>query len=226
MDSNAYDFVRSITEKIVAIPTNADFAYPLEDIVPGYRDYIENPMDLSTVQKKLKDNKYKTVREWYEDVCRIYDNCVKYYTESNQPPDRAELYITLANYNLKRFKKLTPGLECKSDEEWYELTRKTNEKLIKIAGNSPIPQGIDPMLPDVSSFAEPLMPLTPREIAETVDSLNRWMDQDHTKKDIVLLLKQNEPEMKFDVDLLTIDAEKLKEETLKALWVYVKSHKT
>lgn len=224
MDSSAFEYMRSITNQLTAIPTNADFMYPLADVVSGYTDVIAHPMDLSCILRKIKERQYRSVREWYSDVMLMYDNCITFYSQSRELHVGSDLYVTLAKYNMKKFRELTPGLECASAADWYAMVQRAFDKLVHAAAQSPVPQGIDPMIRRVYDFAEPLVPLKAKEIAETVDSLNRLMDKEYIKKDVALILREMEPELKMDEDMVHVDADKLREDTLKALWVYLKAH--
>lgn len=41
------------------------FAHPVTDLIaPGYSTIIANPMDFSTMKKKIKDGKYITIEEY------------------------------------------------------------------------------------------------------------------------------------------------------------------
>lgn len=47
----------------------------------GLLDYcflIKNPMDLGTVNQKLKDDRYETVEDVFDDIQLIWDNCKTY----------------------------------------------------------------------------------------------------------------------------------------------------
>lgn len=48
-----------------------------------YPQIIKNPMDLSTVKKNLKSNKYKFVEEVLHDLQLIWDNCKLYNAEGS-----------------------------------------------------------------------------------------------------------------------------------------------
>ena len=57
-------------------------------LMPGlgladYFDIIKNPMDLGTVRKNLKANKYKYVEEVLADIQLIWDNCKTYNAEGS-----------------------------------------------------------------------------------------------------------------------------------------------
>lgn len=40
-----------------------------------YPTIVKHPMDLSTIDKKFKDGKYKYVEDFLDDVQLIWDNC-------------------------------------------------------------------------------------------------------------------------------------------------------
>jgi hypothetical protein len=52
----------------------------------GLTDYtfiIKNPMDLGSVDEKLKDYKYKYVEEALDDIQLIWDNCKTYNPDNS-----------------------------------------------------------------------------------------------------------------------------------------------
>lgn len=50
-----------------------------------YPTIVKNPMDLGTVQKKLKNEKYKFVEEFFDDIQLIWDNCKLYNLAGSVP---------------------------------------------------------------------------------------------------------------------------------------------
>jgi hypothetical protein len=48
-----------------------------------YPIIIKKPMDLSTVEKKLKKKEYETVKAFHEDLSLIWDNCKTYNVEGS-----------------------------------------------------------------------------------------------------------------------------------------------
>ena len=48
-----------------------------------YPQIIKTPMDLGTVKKNLKNNKYKYVEEAIQDIQLVWDNCKKYNAEGS-----------------------------------------------------------------------------------------------------------------------------------------------
>ena len=65
------------------------FLYPVDgEQIPDYYKIIPNPMDLSTVQKKLRSNKYRKLDSFIEDVNQIFLNC-QHYNQTRAPAYRA-----------------------------------------------------------------------------------------------------------------------------------------
>ncbi|KAF2806156.1 Bromodomain-containing protein [Mytilinidion resinicola] len=68
--------------KALAMP----FMQPVDPValnIPNYLRIIKKPMDLSTVERNLKEGLYQTSKEFYSDVKLIFDNCYKF----NPPED-------------------------------------------------------------------------------------------------------------------------------------------
>jgi hypothetical protein len=64
-----------------------DFLQPLDYKSLGLDDYpliIKKPMDLSTVKKNLKNTRYNSPEEIFEDLMLIWDNC-RTYNMSDSP---------------------------------------------------------------------------------------------------------------------------------------------
>jgi hypothetical protein len=57
------------------------FLNPVDPIafnIPDYFDVIKNPMDLGTVDQKLKTHQYPTLDHFINDIQLIFDNCYLY----------------------------------------------------------------------------------------------------------------------------------------------------
>ncbi|XP_071812666.1 bromodomain-containing protein 7-like [Apostichopus japonicus] len=58
------------------------FAHPVTDLIaPGYSTIIAEPMDFSTMRKKIKERKYLLIEQYQEDFTLMCNNCMTY----NQP---------------------------------------------------------------------------------------------------------------------------------------------
>lgn len=59
---------------------------PLRDNAPNYLDIIKHPMDLGTIKKRLKENKYTSVKGVLDDIALVWSNALTYN------PDDSEIY--------------------------------------------------------------------------------------------------------------------------------------
>lgn len=67
-----------LLDKIGKSDTHLIFAEPVPDDVPKYRDVIKEPMDLSTMRKRVKRGKYKTLEQFTEDFNLMIRNCMTF----------------------------------------------------------------------------------------------------------------------------------------------------
>ena len=51
---------------------------PVELGIPDYFEIIKNPMDFSTIKKKLSNNLYTNFKQFTEDIALTFDNCYTY----------------------------------------------------------------------------------------------------------------------------------------------------
>ncbi|TMW67650.1 hypothetical protein Poli38472_011270 [Pythium oligandrum] len=68
----------SVLDKIAKADARMVFAEPVPDDVPNYRDMIKDPMDLSTMRKKVKKGKYKTLEMFTDDFNLMINNCLTF----------------------------------------------------------------------------------------------------------------------------------------------------
>ncbi|NXD65629.1 BRPF3 protein, partial [Eolophus roseicapillus] len=64
--------------QIFAEPVNLDEASLFPRGVPDYLEFISNPMDFSTMRRKLESHLYRTLDEFEEDFNLIVTNCMRY----------------------------------------------------------------------------------------------------------------------------------------------------
>jgi len=116
---------------------------PVELNIPDYYDIIKRPMDLGTVQSKLKGRQYQDVFQFAEDVRLIWKNCFTY-----NPPgtDIVKMAETLSNLFEEKFKKLAAqysegSLQAKVEEleqNLSDLQKQLGEK-VKAVKAEPLP---------------------------------------------------------------------------------------
>ncbi|POM57477.1 Hypothetical protein PHPALM_38007, partial [Phytophthora palmivora] len=72
------DELLTVLDKIAKIDARLIFAEPVPDDVPKYRDIIKDPMDLSTMRRKAKRGKYKTLDAFVADFNLMIRNCMTF----------------------------------------------------------------------------------------------------------------------------------------------------
>ena len=72
------------------------FLLPVDPIAQGCPDYpiiVKEPMDLSTVEKKLKMGQYVTPLQFQQDVNKIWSNAIRYNPQNNPVYDATRLMM-------------------------------------------------------------------------------------------------------------------------------------
>lgn len=219
MSAHILERCKAITHELMDRPLNGYFREPVDPIKEGLKNYneiVEHPMDFSTIDKRLKSDYYPSGREWYNDVCLVYENALKYHPKGT-------IFHQIAEYSLNEFKKQAVGFGCTEPQQWYDLVAKGMRELSEEIANGPVPQGVDPMILSIIKKAEGMVSLNPRYIAEVVDKLNRKLDNDDVRHDVMCILNETEPQLKIDGESMTIDADALSQQSLNTLYLYVKS---
>lgn len=92
------EWCRKIHTELCRKPVTSPFREPVDpvrDHATNYFDIVTNPMDLTTMRKKLTDGRYKTVKEFVDDFHLICDNAVKFNGQNS-------MYAYIA-YDLKNW---------------------------------------------------------------------------------------------------------------------------
>lgn len=78
-----YNFMVTLLSEITNHPLAWPFAIPVnKDEVGDYYDVIKEPMDLSTMELKLENDKYETFDQFLYDCKLIFNNCRSYNAET------------------------------------------------------------------------------------------------------------------------------------------------
>ncbi|KAG8996893.1 Transcriptional activator spt7 [Tulasnella sp. 427] len=95
-------------EKVLEELRSTEHAEPFlkkvnKTIAPDYYDVIKHPMDLGTMSKNIKSNRYKNKAEFAADLNLIWDNCLTYNSRPDHPIRRQALFMRKkANHILQR----------------------------------------------------------------------------------------------------------------------------
>ena len=68
---------------------------------PDYVQYVQSPMDLSTVERKVKSASYSTPEDFEYDMLLIFQNCITYNSAR-----QADHLVAMAKFGMKSFKKI------------------------------------------------------------------------------------------------------------------------
>ena len=220
MSTTQWEAITNFTKAFIERPLNAAFVNPIDpvkDDVPDYFDYITNPMDLSTVRNKIETKQYETADQWYNDICLIYENAIKYHSQK-----QFIYFVEVAEYLLKAFKKEALMLNAKSQNEWHELLQAEMNKLGKIIEKSPVPQGIDDLVASSIKRAETTAIQT-SDVPEMVTKLQNAIKQPEKLNCIIAILKKTQKDLSIqkDTNTLTIEIEKLNANSLSALNIFL-----
>lgn len=219
MSAHILERCKVITHELMDRPLNGYFREPVNPEKEGltnYNEIVKCPMDFSTINERLKNDYYNTGLEWYNDVCLVYENALKYHPEGT-------IFHQIAEYNLHEFKKHAIGFGCTDTQQWYDMVTKGMHSLSEEIAKGPVPQGVDPLILSIVKEAEGMMPLKSREVAELVDKLNKTLDNEDVHFDVLCILNETEPQLKIDGEKVLIDADTLSQKSLNALYRYIKS---
>ncbi|KAK4991355.1 transcription initiation at TATA-containing promoter protein [Elasticomyces elasticus] len=87
----------------------APFLKPVDIVqlnIPHYPDHIKNPMDLSTMEQKLKNNQYRSLDDFVADFQLMVDNCVYFNGPTHAVSQTGQ---TLRAYFLKQMQTVPRG---------------------------------------------------------------------------------------------------------------------
>ena len=109
-----------ILEKLKKHKFSEPFLYPVDYVslnIPDYPRIITEPMDISTIEKKLKDHEYSAYAQFEIDVRKIWQNALKYN------PSHSQIYMMTLDIQ-KYFEKIN------ADEQEMEKLNKMKNRML------------------------------------------------------------------------------------------------
>ena len=103
---------------------------PVKDHCPTYLEVIKNPMDLSTMKKKINQNKYESITSFCDDIKLICDNA----TTFNGP---ASMLAMVAEDIMREMEEWRKTLCETPTEAWYKNMENSIQKLQLHIKNAP-----------------------------------------------------------------------------------------
>jgi hypothetical protein len=112
---------------------------PIRDGVPQYREYVQKPMDFSTLQENLLSGHYLTLKAFEQDLLLIFQNCV--------------------NFNGKDhiYSKQAGTLRSQFQSEWRKLLNERQKLVLTDLGNERRTTGAQAVGPNLE-IEQPLIP--------------------------------------------------------------------
>lgn len=208
-----------ITKEFMARPLNIFFSEPVEaSDLPNYDKVIEKPMDFVKIESKLSNKEYKKTSEWYNDVCLIYENAIKYHTDET-------IWGIIAKQLLHDFKKLANGFQIETHEEWVDLVNKQNQKFGDTLSDSPVKFTSDSFIFGCIKRSETISRFPQDKIPELVTNIKSKLKDDKFRAGIIAIIKtmHKEPPIAQEENEITIDIDKLKDQALVAISLYLQS---
>ena len=96
-DQKYTDKMTKITE-----PAMANFEKPVSvAVIPDYMQYVQTPMDLQTVERKIKNVQYATPEDFEYDMILMFQNCITY-----NGARKVDHLVALGRFGLKAFRRI------------------------------------------------------------------------------------------------------------------------
>lgn len=90
----------------------APFEKPVSlEAYPDYLQYVQTPMDLQTIERKVNSDAYETPEDFEYDCILVFKNC-----EAYNAARKGEHLVAMAKYAAKQFRRIFP-LRMKSFED-------------------------------------------------------------------------------------------------------------
>jgi hypothetical protein len=143
----------SITHRLQEHPSTAIFRQPVNpETDPSYSDAVADPVDLGTVESRLKNRDYRSVRQWKQDIKLIWENAIAYYGSRSWPG-------ILAHEGDRLFEKYLRAFSATTLVGW--LGRLSDLKLVfdELASHPPV--GVQDSCPLDLIASASLDPFTP-----------------------------------------------------------------
>ncbi len=93
---------------------------------------------------------------------------------------------------------MNKGYSCSDVQEWFDSVSEKMNQISEDISQSPVPQGMDPIIPTIIKQSGSLLPPKPQTIAELVFNLNKFLDNPRVHNDVLYILKQTQPDLKIE----------------------------
>ena len=108
----------------------APFEKPVSlEAYPDYMQYVQTPMDLQTIERKVNGDQYETPEDFEYDCTLVFKNC-----EAYNAARKGDHLVAMAKYGAKQFRRIFP-LRMKTFEDPSSIT--ANEEQTEASALTP-----------------------------------------------------------------------------------------
>jgi len=113
-----------IVRKLCCHPLIGEFLQPISALHPeveeAYNAVIRRPIDLTKVASKVREGRYRSHQRFHSDVCRMFNNCIKFNT-TNQHISGIARHLKYYFEGLWGEFADAPKVKRERRDHWYEL---------------------------------------------------------------------------------------------------------
>lgn len=120
----------ALTQKIYDLPFTTEFRMPVDRNITAYYETIQNPISLSEIIENLKNNEYKSIDQWKEDMKRVWTNAMEFNKE-------VTVLYQLAKYMKEYYRSKIDSISKNDSDKWRHTLKYKMNKLIKLLDNRP-----------------------------------------------------------------------------------------
>ncbi|TIA90795.1 hypothetical protein E3P99_01392 [Wallemia hederae] len=137
-----YELLDKVLNELKSSPNSFAFRKPVRKFeAPDYHLVITQPMDLSTVNKKIKQRQYKNKTQFKNDLELIWNNCLVYNTDPNHPLRSHAIHLQTKSTQLLDFvpdspNSLSQDEDASLDRSATPVTQKRPHKKRRLDSNA------------------------------------------------------------------------------------------
>ena len=164
-----------ITLKLMKKPAARLFLKPIDVISSGLTDYysiISDPQDFSSIEQRLRQSEYRSIREWKRDMNLIWQNCYTYNGPDSYPS-------VLARYLQQKFEKELKTFSLLTNQGWLEKVFELREQLVENSSN--LPKFLEKDAPLEMLARKDYQPFSPEDYVYLFKSLSSLPEQAQKK---------------------------------------------
>lgn len=174
---------------------------------------ITNPLDLKTIEKKLRNKEYKTFNEWSSDIETMWSNAETYSNDV--------IVTNMAIGCRKIFLKIKRNFDVLLLPEWRKEVYRLRTRVYDLMGQPPARvKQYASSLGAASTMKQNMPPLTEKEIHAFISASEMMTPEDNAE--MLKIIDEMQPEIDTGNMELFLDVSKINVQTIYALREYMK----